>query len=961
MLGINMSDVINLVMQIIPQLTVLGVVLLSAIVITIAVLKLPRGLKRFVRTQAWTAVLATFLVVCLLVASGPMARILTLASGAGPAPSAATIKETTEVAHQIADEGVVLLENAEGVLPLASKKVNVFGWASIDPVYGGTGSGSMNANYPTVSLLEGLKNAGLEVNDKLSELYTNYMAKRPKAIHFFMPDWSLPEAPASSYTSEVMKQAQDFSDTAVIVISRSGGEFFDLPVDMTKVQVNYTNPGAPDFEAGQHYLELSRSEREMIETVCKNFEKVVVLYNGANAMPLGWVKDYPQIKGAVWFPGAGQVGFDAVGRALSGDINPSGRTSDTFLYDLRTAPWWNHFGNFSYTNADEFQIKDFMTKKDIPPTFVQYNEGIYVGYRFWETAHDEGLLDYKKHVQYPFGYGLSYTTFEKTMSAPQVASDGTVTVEVNVTNTGSVAGKETVQLYSNPPYTNGGIEKASANLVTFAKTKELKAGESEKVILTFKLEDLASYDNKAEGGKGAWVLEAGNYKLSVRNNSHDIVAEHSVSVPETVVYGAQNARSTDKVAAQNQFADAEGTMPFLSRANHFANYEEAIKAPQNTEMSAETKAIFTNTASYDPSKQDDPKKEMPKTGVKGSLKLKDLRGASYDDPRWEQLLDQMTTDEMNALIGYAGYATPAVESVGKVGTTDLDGPMALNNNFTGKGSIAVPPSTTVACTWNADLAHKLGQQMGKMAVEMRVAGWYAPSMNIHRSQLAGRNFEYYSEDGVLAGVLAANTELGASEHGVYGYIKHFAMNEQEVNRMSMLCTWSTEQAIREIYLKPFELSVKQGKAAAVMTAFNYIGPTWAGAHSGLLNEVLRNEWGFRGFTLTDYFGGAGYMNMEQAVRNGGDAALATANIGTNAVTKLTPSGVEALRTASKNIMYTTVNSVAYSEKMPAQGLYMWQMVAIGVGVAGTAIIALIEWRAIRKFLAYRREAEKSDE
>ena len=574
-----------------------------------------------------------------------------------------------------------------------------------------------------------------------------------------------------------------------------------------------------------------------MDLVCSNFDNVIVVYNGANAMELGFVNDYSQIKGALWCPGTGQSGFEGLGEIMSGAVNPSGKTSDTFIADLTKTPNFKNFGSFTYDNMAEF--KAAFKGEDTYPSFVNYTEGIYTGYRFYETASAEGLIDYDKEVVYPFGYGLSYTSFQQEMGA-LTEKDGTISFDVTVTNKGNQPGKDVVEVYYNPPYTNKGIEKASANLIAFDKTDILKPGESQTIPMSIKAEDMASFDS---GVNGCYVLESGDYKISIRSDSHNIITEQNYNVPDTLVYNESQPRTSDKAAAVNRFEDAGGELTYLSRADGFANYEEAVAAPKNMSMSEKYKKTFINNSNYDPAAHNNDSDQMPLTGVKNGLKLADMRGLSYDDPQWEKLLDQLTVSEMDTMTAIGGYQTSEAKSVNKVGTVDCDGPASINNNFTGTGSIGFPSAVMIASTWNHDIAEAFGEEIGKMADEMDVSGWYAPAMNIHRCAFAGRNFEYYSEDGVLSGQMAARAVAGAEKHGVYAYIKHFALNDQETNRLSMLCTWSNEQAIREIYLKPFEIAVKEGHAKAVMSSFNYIGTVYSGANDTLLNKVLRGRMG----------------------------------------------------------------------------------------------------------------------
>ena len=958
MLSINIEDVIKVLNSMKPQLIGFGVVLVLAIVAMIACMKLPKAKKYMIRCQAGLAILLALVITVNLICFGPMNTMISLATGSGSI-SEETSAEATDLVEDIADEGIVLLKNEGSTLPLTAGNLNVFGWASTNPVYGGTGSGALNDAYHTVTLLEGLENAGFTLNTELSDFYTAYRADRP-TIAMGTQDWTLPEPPASTYTDEMMANAKAFSDTALVVIGRSGGEGADLPTDMaavidgswqdgtTSYAGSYTNNSTEyaDFEQGQHYLELSKTERDMLDLVCSNFENVIVVYNGANTMELGFVDEYAQIKSVLWCPGTGQSGFNALGSILAGTVNPSGKTADTFVYDLTATPTWNNFHAFSYTNADEFAAAGFMIKSTTP-RFINYNESIYVGYRFYETAAAEGVIDYATTVQYPFGYGLSYTSFSQTMSDLTVDGEGNISLDVTVTNTGSVAGKDVVEVYYNPPYTNGGIEKSTANLIAFDKTEMLEPGASETITITFKAEDMASYD--ADVNK-AYVLEAGDYIISINSDSHTVIDSRTYNVPSTIVYGEGNARSTDATVATNQFDFADGGVTYLSRADGFANYAEATAAPASYEMSDELKASFINNGNYDPNEYNNADDVMPTTGAPNGLQLVDMRGVDYDDAQWDTFLDQLTINDMDTLIALGGYQTAAVPSIGKVQTYDCDGPASINNNFTGVGSVGFPSAVMIASTWNQDLASEFGRSIGKMADEMNTTGWYAPAMNNHRSAFAGRNFEYYSEDGVLSGKMAAKAIQGAEEFGVYAYMKHFALNDQEANRCDMLCTWADEQSIREIYLKPFEISVKEGGCDAVMSSFNYIGHKWAGACDELLNKVLRDEWGFVGMVLTDYFGVYGYMDADQAIRNGTDFCLVNYDTATNHVTDTTSAtGVQAMRQASKNILYTVVNSRAYAEENLNMGMPTWQIVAIAADVVLAAVLIVLEVRTIKGY------------
>ncbi len=953
MLGINMSDVINVLVSLAPQLIAIGVVLVLAIILTFAVNKKTvknAATRKLIHAESWLVFMVAAVVSVVMMLYGPLATLLNNATAEAYELSDETVAAAEELAVEVQSEGITLLQNNDSSLPLSDTNVNVFGWASTNPVYGGTGSGSMSDQYPTTSLLDGLAEAGLTVNEELSTLYTDYREDRPE-VGMFAQDWTLPEVPVDQYSDELIADAQDFSDTAVVVIARVGGEGADLPTDMTAEGITYENNSDDyaDFEEGEHFLQLSQTEEDMIAMVTENFENVVLVYNGANAFQFDFLDDY-DIDSVVWCPPAGQTGFLALGQVLTGEVNPSGKTSDTFVYDLTTTPTFNNFGDFQYDNVDEFASDD----TDSLPTFVNYVESIYVGYKFYETAAEEGLIDYDSTVQFPFGYGLSYTTFEQEMGEVTYA-DGTVSFDVTVTNTGDVAGKDVVEVYYNPPYTNGGIEKASANLVTFDKTDLLEPGESQTITIEFDDDDMASYDYE---DAAAYVLEAGDYIVSINSDSHTVIDEATVTVDETITYDSEdNTHNGDSTVATNVFSDAEGDVTYLSRADGFANYEEATAAPTDYSMSDEYKATFINNSNYDPEDYNDDSDEMPTTGADNGLRLADLRGVDYDDEQWDELLDQLTFDEMDNIIAMGGYGNAAIDSIGKVSLVDVDGPASLNNNFTGVGSIGFPSGVSFACTWNSELASEFGDMIGQMAREMNVTGWYAPAMNIHRSAFSGRNFEYYSEDGYLSGVMASSAIAAAQEQGVYAFMKHFALNDQETNRLSMLCTWANEQAIREIYLKPFEMSVKDGGTGAVMSAFNYIGTTYAGAHSGLLNTVLRDEWGFQGMVLTDYFAGYGYQNADQIIRNGGDFMLATTDV-TNHVTDESATSLIAMRQATKNILYTAVNSWAYEDGEPESSTPIWQTATIVVTCIFGVIFLVLEVVSIKRYIA-RRNADKA--
>ncbi len=957
MLQINMADVMNVIGSLTPYLIAIGVLFVLALIITFAVNKKTVkevATRKIVHSESWLVALVGIVVAVSMMLTGPLSTLLNNATITKYTLSDATVSKANELAKDVQSEAVTLLKNDDSNLPLSGKKVNVFGWGSTNPVYGGTGSGSMSKQYKTVSLLDGMKQAGLKTNTELSKLYTDYRKDRPE-VGMFAQDWTLPEVPAKQYSDKLVSDAKDFSDEAVVVLTRVGGEGADLPTDMKAKGITYKNNSKDydDFQKGESFLQLSKTERDMIDLVTSNFKKVTLVYNGANTFQFDFLNDYPQIQSVVWCPPAGQTGFSALGEVLAGETNPSGKTSDTFLKDLTKSVSYNNFGKFEYTNmADKAAKYKGFTGDDVTaiPGFVNYSEGIYVGYKFYETASDEGLINYDDTVAFPFGYGLSYTSFDQKLDSVKYKG-GKVTVTATVTNTGDKAGKDVVEVYYNPPYTDGGIEKASKNLAGFEKTKELQPGESQKVTVKFDDDDMASYDYK---GAKAYALEKGDYDISIQSDSHHVIDHKAITVKDTVTYDSDsNTHNGDKTVATNQFDDVAGDVTYLSRADHFANYKEATAAPTNFKMSDKAKETFYNNSNYDPKKFDKDSDKMPTTGAKNGLKLSDMYGKDYDDADWDKLLDQLTFDDMDNLIANGGYGTQALKSVGKIQLTDADGPASLNNNFTGVGSIGFPASTAFACTWNKDLAKQFGEMIGDMAHDMHVAGWYAPAMNIHRNAFSGRTFEYFSEDSLLSGVMASSEISGAKSKGVYSFMKHFALNDQETKRTEMLCTWTNEQAMREIYLKPFEMSVKEGGAQAVMSSFNYIGNTYAGADSALLQTVLRGEWGFKGFVLTDYFGGYGYQNADQEVRAGNDSMLATTKI-TNHITDKSATSVKAMRQAAHNILYTAANSWQYANGEPKVATPIWKTAMyVAWGVVAVLVIGL-EFLTIKRYLSRKK-------
>lgn len=968
--SLTMGDVVTTVYTLSSYFVALGIIVAIALLVVLAAFKLKQPLRSLVRMQGLAAVILAVAVIANLICMGPEYGIINNAFGDTYLLSDATIADSEQLVREIADEGIVLLKNDNNALPLDDvTKLNVFGWSSTNPIYGGTGSGSVDEST-CVTLLQGLQNSGFELNTAISDFYTNYLDTRPP-VEMGGQDWTVPEPTLDEYDAAgIFENAKSFSDTALVVIARSAGENADLPTSITDEDtfeftggwsgysgVRYSsNPD--DIDPSKSYLELSNREIAMLERVKSEFNQVIVVINSAGAMELGFLED-SAIQGALWMAGPGQTGFDSLGNVLKGAVNPSAKLVDTYVYDLHSIPAFAYVGAFKYAYPQANALVATSTADWLYATFTNYSEGIYVGYKFYETAAEEGFLDFDSAVQYPFGYGLSYTTFEQSITDFQ--NDGTnITVTVNVKNTGSVAGKDVVELYYTPPYYNGGIEKSSVNLIDFGKTDIVDPGKEASVTITFALEDMASYDYsgvKADGG--AYVLEAGEYDISLRSDSHTVIDSRQVTVSSDIIYNDANdgKRSSDQATASNLFDYAAGDVTYLSRKDGFSNYAEATAAPTDMSMTGTVLDGFYCQNTFDASKYDDPNAVMPVTGAKNGLTIEDMADVAYDDAKWDSLLDQLTISEMNQLIGTGGYANAKVDSIGLPATIECDGPAAIKNNYTGQSGTAYPAATMIAATWSKELAARRGQSMGRQCDDMNVVGWYGPAMNIHRTPFSGRNFEYYSEDGILSGRIGACEVSGAKEYGVQCYIKHFALNDSESFRKNMLCTWTNEQAMREIYLKPFEISVKDGGADNVMTAFNYIGNVWAGCCPELLQDVLRGEWGFVGSTVTDWFNGTidGNMMADSAIRTGGDKMLSSAGDQKGFATNTDQAAtVVAMRNSCHNILYSLANSNAINERNFGTPGWVKMIYAVDVVVAVT--VAALEAFAIMNFLKKRKSS-----
>ena len=735
------------------------------------------------------------------------------------------IAETSQTAVELESEGIVLLKNEDNVLPLEGKKINIFGAGSVCPFLGGAGSGAITTDDP-VTFYEALDAEGIEYNTELRKLYekncgSNEMPKTDNTVinnllQLVLAKNSLEEMATRKLTDSVMARAAEFSDMALIMISRTSAENKDLTADV---------------------LRLSKTEKELVEKVTSTFENVVVLFNTGNIMEMGWLDEYDSIKAAamIWIPG--EFGMTAVARMLCGKVNPSGKLADTVAYKVEDHPSTECFGSNRYKGGEYY---------------VEYLEGIYVGYRYFETFA-------KDKVQYPFGYGLSYTSFDRQLIGSST-SGGKITAKVKITNTGKRSGKDVEQLYYSAPYYVGGLEKSAICLGGFAKTRLLAPGESETVTVSFDINDMASYDR---ADRQAWVLEKGKYKIYAASDIREHYGEFTYTLGKDKVIKTDSATGAE---IKNLFDDVYGGYTILSRSDPEGTY------PQFRALTA-SEAVKNSDKLPDPMTEG----EAPKTGVKYDKTIT-LRDVYEDESLWDAFLDQLTLDEMTMLVIDGGYETYGVERLGIPHTMDNDGPSSVKGRngllYTDCGT-AYPCETAIACTWNCQLAEKMGEGVGKEAEDMGTDIWYAPGVNIHRNPMAGRNFEYFSEDPVISGKMASAIISGCASQGLVTTIKHFVLNDQESNRAGIY-TWADEQTMREIYLKAFEIPIKETKCCGIMSAFDRLGTVWCGASSALLNDLLRTEWGFEGFVVSDYssnFTGTGYMSPVLAVYNGNDTIL----------------------------------------------------------------------------------------
>ena len=929
-------------------------------------------------------------------------------------PKFSTKEEAVEngenVTRELSEEGFVLLKN-NGVLPLrdaSETTISLIGRGAVDPLYGGSGSGNVDVST-AASPYSGLEQAGFRMDDAsynyFMEEKDNYARCAITMDKYEKSQWLIGEVKNDGSGAVPFNVV---GDTAVYVISRAGGEGWDLSSDLLRdaaesaafAEIVKSGTAKEEYETyvpGQHQLELSTYEKNWLEFCKEKYEHTIVIINSSNIMEMGELEADAGVDAILWVGGPGSTGFDAMGNILSGKVNPSGRTVDIWSADFTKDPTFvNTAAINQYSDIGEGDVAK--GDNSIAAAFTtQYEEGIYLGYRYYETAAEEGFIDYDEAVVYPFGYGLSYTEFEQT--AKWSHSGDVVTATVTVKNTGSEAGKEVVQMYYTAPYTEGGIEKSSVVLGAFAKTPLIEPGKTAEVTLSLDINDMASYDYKGvKIGGGGYVLEAGDYTLSLRADSHTVLPgedkTYTVEVGRDVFYNevttvADGEILFEKQPAVNRFNDVsaifkdEPTAGYalpMSRADFAGTFPtaptEADLRAKNITLTYEkdgetvTETVADQLKIFDASTDlIDEDAEMPTTGAQNGLVLSDMRGVGYGEAIWDDFLDQLTEEDYsatNAKLALASnaYNTPEVASLGKGRTQDFDGPQGFSSLWGSTGCCAYCSEVVIASTWNVELARKMGDAIGEESIVNGYNGWYGPALNIHRSPFSGRNFEYYSEDAYLSGVICAAVVEGAADKGCYAYIKHFALNDTEVKRTTNQCTWATEQTIREIYLKPFQyvventstemkyISDNQGTVStvtmpglkAIMSSFNRIGGTWAGGSYALMNEVLRGEWAFRGVAISD-FNLYDYMPADEGLRAGTDMQL---SFGKDFADTESATARQAMRTAYKNMCYTVVNSNFMQGVAPGAiveyGLAWWQVTIIVVDVVvGLLAVALVVW------------------
>lgn len=871
-----------------------------------------------------------------------------------------------EVNLKLAEEGFVLLKNENAALPMnKGARISVFSKNSVNLSYGGSGSGGFDTSN-NKNLYESLNDAGFVTNPTLKNFYESSQSGPVRTANSSDLDngdnqkIATAETPQNKYSDAVKNSYADYSDAALVVITRIGGEGFDLP----RYQGDSEGAVSPD----SHYLELDQNEIDLLTAVTDGtFKRVVVVFNTPSSFEATFLKDSAyaafadKIDAAVWIGFTGSNGITALGEILNGDVNPSGRLVDTWAADFTKNPSFVNFGTGC--------LPDTTDKYDGGMYYsVDYEEGIYVGYRYYETRGETDGEDwYNANVVYPFGYGLSYTTFDWTVgdaSASKIELGTTITVPVTVKNTGSVAGKEVVQLYASAPYTLGGIEKAHKVLVGFAKTKLLQPGESETVTVSFDPYSAASYDYRDANSNGfsGYELEAGEYTLYVSRNAHESEKAIALNLAADVQIGTDPTTDSGVV---NRYTDSEDFLDsdwqldtMLSRAD----WEGTWPTPQTAQQHAGTDRLYEEIRSEEHNNPTDfDSEEYPWFGEEPTLTLRDLLPSaeaegyepvvSYDDERWEELMMGCDEEEMIALINNGAYHTLAMESVGLPATIHGDGPSGFTCFMSKEqvnGTCQYVSEPVMASTWNINLMNELGEAIGEegtigdKATGQPYSSIYAPGVNIHRSPFGGRCSEYFSEDPFISGMMGAAEVQGIQSRGVLPTVKHFVANEQETHRsIGGDLSWLSEQALREIYLKPFEYTVKLGETRGIMTSFNRIGTRWTGGDYRLLTEILRNEWGFNGLVICDFNTIPQYMIPRMMFYAGGSLDLATQQsaMWTDCDTSDAGDAIVLMR-AVKDVMYALVNSNAMNAEVIGYNPPIWQEYLHWINIGAFTLVSV---------------------
>lgn len=904
------------------------------------------------------------------------------------------IAEQTKVSEQLVAEGSVLLKNENGALPLAKgSKVSTFNQASVDMIYGSVGSGAIDTSK-SMTLKDSLTDAGLKVNEKLWSVYQNSGKKRkvPGVAGGSDSSFAVNELGWTRAVSGAV--SKEYGDAAIVVLARTGGEGSDWAQNMK-------NNAEKEFQTADEnhasLLSLTDQEKQTFEELGKlkkngTIKKIVVLVNSSNPMELGFLDDASYgIDAALWVGNVGQKGMSAVGDILVGDVNPSGRLMDTYASCALSAPSVENSGDFTFENK---------TGVNSGTKYLVEEEGIYIGYRYYETRYEdcvtgkgnasstagafdsEGNWNYAEEVVFPFGYGMSYTKFVYSDFKAEETENG-FKLSVNVKNEGSVAGKDVVQFYFQSPYTEydkeNDVEKASVELCGFDKTETLEPGDDETVTVTVSKDELRAYDYV---NAKSYILDAGDYYFAFGTDAHDalnnVLGAKGYSVSDgmtengndSFVWKWNNAKLDTEIFKNDGGADIGNLFDsasleyygleqnVLSRSDWKATYPTPYKGKYHSDGKTLTANEKMITDLKDEYVRDTSVTKAPDMGKTGTAKLVDAKGKAYDDEIWNDILDQLTWDEMVTLVATSGYSTAAISKIDKPYVVDSDGPAGISGElYGGESGMGFPSEVVLSSTWNLDLIERMGEMVGEDGLAIGVTGWYAPAVNIHRNAFAGRNYEYYSEDPFLSGKAAAAETKGVQSKGMYVYVKHFAFNDQETNRIGV-ATFAFEQAMREIYLEPFEIAVQEGEAHGIMTSFNRVGCQWTGASYNLLTKVLRDEWGFVGHVITDFSGlSSSYMRIDVGLKAGNDCWLSTSATyeGKLNAYKDDPAMATYLREATHRILYSTANSAAMNPYIVESGITAktidvtpwWETalividVVLGVAAVGSAAMLVI--------------------